>query len=290
MTDPSNRYWPGDARTIEQWLRARMLAELASGTDARIDGLDRVRISVDATGTVIDHLLVDATGVKLTLHASGAAAPAPGGPAEPVVVARQDGMLRSARLVADPVKVQGLPVHLDVTLNELPFAWVTYDAEQTPGDPTSRNGVDEAETAGASPTGSFTASARVDDIGRMLNRILRARPAGSVRVRRIDVAIEDAGAARLQVRAAGTVRWKLLAARVRAEATVHITPDAVVTLERLRLTARNPLIALALRMLRSQTTEIEGQTHDLNADAGSIRIHDLRVTAGETLRVTGRIG
>lgn len=288
----SSTEWPGDARTIERWLRARMLADTASDEEVRLDGLDKVRITVNATGPNIDHLLIDATGVKLTLSASGTAhiPEEPAEPAEPVIVERTDGMLHSARIIADPVKMQGLPLRLDVTLDQMPFTWVTYDAEQTAGDPTSRFGIDETAGATATPSGSFTGSIRVDDISRLVTRLMKPLLEGtSVRVRRVDVTITDTGIGRLHVHAAATAWWKVLAARVRAEAVVDVTSDAVITIERLRLHARNPLIAIALRMVRSQITEIEGRTYDLNANLTGVSIHHLRVSAGEDLTISGRV-
>ncbi|WP_309126915.1 hypothetical protein [Microbacterium sp.] len=282
--------WPGDRRAIESWLRTRMLSEIGADAGARVGGLDRVRFAVEATGAEIEHLLIDATGVKVTLHASAPFTTDPPPPNGPIVVSRQDGMLRSARLVADPVKVQGCPVHLDATLNDLPFSWVTYDTELTPGDPSSRYGVDESDDP-ASPTGSFRGALSVDDIGPLLTKAMRPLlSAEGVRLRRLAVSVESPEAERLLVHAVISARWKLLAAKATAEVALHISPGAVVTVERLRVGTRNPVVALGLRLMRAELKAVEGRSYDMNADAETFRIRDLRFTVDERLTVTGRIG
>lgn len=282
--------WPGDARSIESWLRARMLSEIGADAGARVGGLDRVRFDVEASGTDIDRLLIDATGAKITLHAADPYSAPPPPPEAPAVIAKQEGMLRSARIIADPVKLQGCPIHLDLTVNDLPFSWVTYDAELTPGDPSSRHGIDESDSAG-SPTGSLSGSMSVDDIGPLLTKVMRPLlSAEGVRLRRLALTVEDAGSERLVAQATVSARWRIFAARVRAELAVHVSPDAVFTVERLRLSTRNPLIALGLRLVRGELRALEGRTFDLNASAETIRIHDLRFTVDEHLTVTARIG
>ena len=77
---------------------------------------------------------------------------------------------------------------------------------------------------------------------------------------------------------------------IRAAALAHVRTAAVDTNDPDDARdAQSFLIAIALRMVRSQITEIEGGTYDLNANLTGVSIHHLRVSAGEDLTISGRV-
>lgn len=306
--------WPGDAATVERWLRAEMLAELADSPDARIEGLDGIRTTVELDGADVSRLLIDATRVRLELRSADAKSsesvgagsagaesagaesvgesvgePAGAESAEPEIVARTPGILRFARLTANPVTVHGHDLHVDATMQDLPFDWVEYATPTTPDRPATAFGVEDAAEHG-SPTGTFALRMRAADIGPLITDAMRPLLSeAGIRLRRVEVAVTS-DQQELIAGGLASVRWKLFSATVRAAAILHVDPDAIVTVRKLQLSSRNPVVAIALRVVRGELRAIEGTATDLNGGSERLRIHDLRVTAAHDVAVTARIG
>ena len=295
--------WPGDAATVERWLRAALhsgVEQAAQAGGPQIGGLDGIRITAELTGDDLTHLLIDATGVDLTLQAPERARSlldldSSSQPQTPEVVSRTAAMLRSARFAAQPATVQGYPVHLEATVAEVPFDWARYAAESRPGHPASIFGF-AATDASAQPSGSFSARVRRDHVAPVIAAIAGPLLAtAGVRLRSLTGTITADRHQVVTVRGAASIRWKLFGASVRARASVHISRDAVVTVRRLRLRSLNPLVAFALMMVRAELRRAEGQVIDLNAELAadvstSIRLRDLLITADDELHLSGRFG
>lgn len=289
--------WPS-TDGLNSWLRAR-LTDATDTEGLRLSGTERIRIDSTVDANDIASLTIDASRVALEVEK-----PSPGGAtgaarardtrsasaSTPAAVSSTPGVLRTARLVAAPVNVDSIPVHLDVNVEDLPFDWAPYAQEQTPGDPTSRFTLtphDDAEGA----HGTFTVRMRADDIPALLHALLRpALDAGGARLRdlRIDLTETAEGVnATVSVHA----RWKLLAVRVRADLTVVVDPDGIVTLTAARLSSRNPIVNLFLRAVaEGEVDPLVGVPHDLNdGPTGSLRIRDLRLRAGHDVILSGRL-
>jgi hypothetical protein len=288
--------WPGDSATVERRLRAELLAEIGDSPDMRITGVDGIRTTVDLDGTDVAHLLIDATGVKLKMKPAAGAIPAPDADDAPAVVDRTPGVLRFSRRVADPVNVQGYDVHVDATVQDVAFDWARYAAPVRADRPETVFGLADARDPGT-PSGTFSARMRAENIGPMIEAV--ARPLlkeSGVRLRRLDTTMSADAGQNVTVDAVAAVRWKIFYATVRAHAEVQVDPDAIITVKTVRLSSRNPLIAVGLRLMRQQLREAEGRRIDLNADAAAdgarrtLRVHDLRVRVTQNVEVSGRIG
>lgn len=293
--------WPGDAATVERWLRTQMLADLPD-EELRVTGLDDVRTTIDLDGTDVVHLRMDASGVSLTIRPPADAAREDSSksdaeePAEPDIVSRTAGMLHSFRLIADPVSVQGYDIHLDAAGRSIPLDWVQYAAPAEPDRPDTAFGVHFHELdRPARPTGTFTARMRTADISRLISSLAAPllAPTG-VRLRRLDLTLTAGRRQTITLNAAAAVRWKIFGTTLRAKLVVRVSPDAVITVERVRLRSRNPIIAILLRSIRDDLRAVEGETHDLNEGLTppgetSPRLHDLRVFVSRDTEISGRV-
>lgn len=233
--------------------------------------------------------------------------PASGGPAsdpepepdaehEPAVIERTPGVLRFARVTADPVTVQGYDIHIDATLQNVAFDWARYAEPLRPHQPETAFGIaDPVEMS--TPTGTFTARMRADELGPLIESA--ARPLlkeSGMRLRRFETSVTADAEQNVMIDGIASVRWKIFYATLRAHAEVHVDPDAIITVKAVRLSSRNPLIALGLRMMREELRGAEGQRFDMNADMKAestpraLGVHDLRVRVTQSIEVSGRIG
>lgn len=316
--------WPRDAPTVQRWLHAT----LSAGDGFRMEGADRIRITVDLEGDDIETLDLVATGVNLrpvltdTARPDGAADNSP--PPTSAVVDRRAGVLHRARLVALPVRVHRIPIRIDAGLEGLPIEWLVYDHPRDARRPETAFTISSSGDARGT-TGFLTASMRTDDVGRLLLTMIRPVVAESgLHLRRLTFSLVPANAEqtpgleqsagsrrsatseqsvgrgystdperfRLIVRA--TASWKLLRATVRIEARIRVEPSAVVAVEFFRIRSRNLLIAALLRIARSDIRGYEGKRYDLNdelaTDGTMPRVRDLRVTAGKEVSISARLG
>lgn len=295
--------WPPDSATLARWLHTELLADAATTSrdeGLTIDGLDGIRITADVDGADVTRLIVDATGVDLrasahrtSLHDAASSPVA----ADPVIVERTSATLHSARLLAAPVSLQGYPVHVDVAVSQVPFAWARY-AEAVPGRPTSRFGIEDAEGSDAmvEASGTFAARMRADDLAPLITDIATPLLAeAGVRLRRFTATVSATRRQVVTVRGSAAVRWKIFGASASVIASVEVTPDAVITVNRLRVRSANPLVMIGLAVARSELRAIEGETLDLNASMAAEgeavpRVHDVRVTVDDDIAVSGRFG
>ena len=290
--------WPGDSATVERRLRDELFAEIASSADMRVSGLDDVRTTVDLDGAEITHLLIDATGVKLKMKPGNGATPEPQAKAdaEPAILDRIPGALRFARITAEPANIQGYDIHIDATLQNVAFDWARYATPVRADRPATAFGIADADDSGA-PSGVFSVRIRADDLGPMIESVARPLMKESgMRLRRLDTDVTADDDQNVTIDAVAAVRWKIFYATVRAHVDLHVARDAIIAVKTVRLSSRNPLIALALRLMREELREAEARRIDLNAEAAAdgasrtLRVHDLRVRVAQDIEVSGRIG
>ncbi|MEJ1923666.1 hypothetical protein [Microbacterium sp. KHB019] len=295
-----NTTWPGDSATVVRWLRATLHAEVADPREARISGLDDVKIAADLSGNDLQHLTVDATRVRLQFdwRASpdlAARNEAAAGHHDPQPVSEEPGTIQELRIRATPIRIERTDVNIDVQAFDVPILWQTFAAPTDPRHPESINGLSAPDDL-SSARGTFSASVRTQYLVPLLTSVLRPALAEvGIRLGRVKLDVTGDGSDGVHVTAYAGGRWKLLFASVRADARIRVTRDAVITVNELTLGSRNPLVALALRFTRKHVREIVGQPYDLNAALGdeqgatSARIHDLRVATGEDFSVSGRV-
>lgn len=282
-------HWPGDAETVIRWVRAAL-----QPTDAElVRGLENVRISADVSGSTLESLSIDASGVGLTLlPAPDALTAETAAPPEPDVVQRRPGVLRNLRLTADPVRVEGIAVSIDAQISDVPVEWLVYAVPTAPDQPETIHGIDLAD-GGAGIRGSFTASLHAEDLAPLLSSLVRPALHGyGIRLSRLKATVTQDGADGVRIEAGAGIRWRLLAASARGSARVHVSPDGIVTLRDLTIGSRNPFVSLALRAVRRSVQDQIGKSFDLNDDlsvAGGPRLTDVRVVAGDDLTVSARL-
>ncbi|MEW1962540.1 hypothetical protein AB0269_08790 [Microbacterium sp. NPDC077644] len=285
--------WPGDSATVENWVRA-VLRHSASADEIAVQGLDGVRVTADLDGLDLRELTVDATRADLRITANRGAAPGapPDEVAEPDELAREVGIARTLRFTALPMRIQKTPVTIDVRVEDLPIAWITYAEPTEPGLSESRYALaPDDERDGL--RGTFRFAIAADDIGPLVTMVMRPLlREGGVRLGRMRIAVDGAGGDDIRISASAGLRWKLLFASARVEATVSITQDGVVTVKALTLGSRNPAVKVALLFVRRHVREVVGRSFDAGEmfdDEGSgIRLHDVRVGTGHELSVAGR--
>ena len=282
-------HWPGDGDTVIRWVRAG----LQPGDAELVRGLERVRISADVSGAALELLSIDASGVELSLlpvdDAVSGSTPASGAPE---IVQRRPGVIRTVRLIADPVRIEGIAVSIDAQIHDIPVEWVVYAAPSIPDQPETIRGIDLADD-GAGMRGAFTASLRSEDLSPLITSLVRPLLAGNgIHLSRLKTKVTQDGADGIRLDAGAGVRWRLLGASAKGTAHVHVSPDGIITLRDLKVGSRNPLVMLALRAVRQSVREQSGKSVDLNEDitsAGGPRLTDLRVVAGDDLTVSARL-
>lgn len=284
--------WPGDSATVENWVRA-VLRHSASVDEIAVQGLDGVRVTADLDGLDLRELTVDATRADLRITPNRDAAPGarPGDAVQPDELAREVGIARTVRFTALPMRIQKTPVTIDIRVEDLPLAWITYAEPTEPGLPESRYALaPDDERDGL--RGTFRFAIAADDIGPLVTMVMRPLlREGGGRLGRVRIAVDGAGDD-IRISASAGLRWKLLFASARAEATVSVTHDGVVTVKALTLGSHNPAVKVALLFARRHVREVVGTTFDagemFNDEGSGIRLHDIRVGTGHELSVAGR--
>ncbi|HWK76912.1 hypothetical protein [Microbacterium sp.] len=299
-----NTTWPGDSATVVRWLRATLHAEVADSREARINGLDDVKIAADLSGKDLQHLTLDATRVRLQFDWRASPDLAARNEAarhhDPQPVSEEPGTIQELRIRATPIRIEGTDVNIDVQAFDVPILWQIFAAPTDPRHPESINGLSAPDDL-SSARGSFSASVRTQDLVPLLTSVLRPALAEvGIRLGRVKLDVTGDGSDGIHVTAYAGGRWKLLLASAHADAKVRVTRDAVITVNELTLGSRNPLVALALRFTRKHVREVVGKPYDLNRaieggargdeqGATSARIYDLRVATGEDFSVSGRV-
>lgn len=298
--------WPGDSATVTRWLRAS-LRHAATDGDIRLSGMEDIRVTADVAGLDLRELRVDATKVHLRVHpqpaATPVAAPEVGIPevaasedpaAEPEPVRRERGTAHSVRFMALPMRIQRTRVTIDVRAHDVPISWLTFAEPVDPTLPESINAlVPDDDSTGM--RGTFRIAIATDDLGPLITAV--ARPAlreSGVRLGRVRLDITSADADGVRVTGSAGIRWKLLVASARVDATLDVTPGGIITVRTLTVGSRNLAVKFALLFVRSHVRAAVGKSLDLNQamiDSGvPTRIQDLRVGTGRELSVTARFG
>ncbi|UYO97364.1 hypothetical protein OED01_01140 [Microbacterium sp. M28] len=281
--------WPRDADAVVDWIRT---VALEPGEEVIATGLERIRVTAELIGTDLESLAIDATDAALDLHFADPS-PAPMPAVEPDVVRSSTGIARSVRMTAQPMRISGIPLFLDVRLSDAPITWLVYANPTVRGTEQSRHDLQVAED-GTGVRGSVDLSIRADDIAPLIRSMLEPGLASAgIRLRRLDIDILQDGADGIRLRARGAARWKLLSASARASARVRITSDGILTLRDLRIGSGNPVVAFGLLFVRRHLRDAIGNTFDLNADEAGlqgIRVHGVQVAADEDVRIRARLG
>ena len=281
--------WPRDADAVVDWIRT---VALEPGEEVIATGLERIRVTAELIGTDLESLAIDATDAALDLHFADPS-PAPMPAVEPDVVRSSTGIARSVRMTAQPMRISGIPLFLDVRLSDAPITWLVYANPTVRGTEQSRHDLQVAED-GTGVRGSVDLSIRADDIAPLIRSMLEPGLASAgIRLRRLDIDILQDGADGIRLRARGAARWKLLSASARASARVRITSDGILTLRDLRIGSGNPVVAFGLLFVRRHLRDAIGNTFDLNADEAGlqgIRVHGVQVAADEDVRFRARLG
>ena len=290
-----NTSWPGDTPTVVSWVRDALFRVSDDG-EISVSGLDRIKVSAELDGTDLQHLRLDATGVKLRIHVNDVAgtqeAAAESEAAEPEPVLRETGIAKNFRILAHPMHIERTPVTFDVRAFDIPIVWSTF-AEPTVADaPASIHSLMPAEDL-KGVHGTFDAAVGTKDLAPLFSSVLRpALREGGVHLGRVRFDVMPDGSDGIRVTGYAGLRWKLLRASARAEARIQITQDAVITLQHLAVGSRNPLVKFGLLFVRRHLREAVGQSIDLNAqlaaEGAPTRIHGLRVGAGNQLTVSAR--
>ncbi|GAB3596286.1 hypothetical protein [Microbacterium tumbae] len=280
--------WPADADDVVRWARAMLQS---SDPEVSVTGLDRVRVRAELDGSDLTSFLWDATDVSLELQAGdGAGHPASSLPRpEPTVVRRRPGKARSVRFTAQPLRLQEVAISFDAQLTHLPIAWLVHEAPTDPDVPESVHGL-EADGDGS---GRLELWMRADDVGTLAAALMRpALAASGVSLSRLILRVAQDGEDGIRISGRAGVRWKLLRASARGEARLGVSPDGVVAVRDLRISSVNPLIAVGLRIARKAIRTAIGRSHDLNGElpGDGSRLHDVRVTVREELRISAQWG
>lgn len=291
MTTPE---WPGTSSNVTQWLRSSLRPDDSEFT---IHGLDDVRISAALTGSDLEHLTIDASRAKLRFRRSEGT-PAPASAPEktsssPAVVSRSSGFAHTIRVLADPVRVERIPITLDLQLHNAPIEWQTYAAPEVSTRPESRFALRIADEREAMD-GSLVASVKESDLAPLLVACLRpALNEAGIRLRRLSVSVVQDGADGVRIEGKTRIRWKVLGASFTGMTRLVVTPDGVLTVRALQIGSKNPLIALALRAARKAIAAEVGQSHDLNERLGAEgthhRLHSVRIAVDERITLTARL-
>jgi hypothetical protein len=290
--------WPGDSATVVRWVRAVIQHAAKDSAEVELKGLDGIKVTASLAGNDLEHLTLDATGVKLRLgwHSTPPAPQNPSNPAseapEPDHLTRESGIVKAFRFTARPMRVERTPLSIDVRAFDIPIAWLTFAEPTEPDLPESIHmlvpdgGLDGLH-------GTFHATIATKDLVPLITSVARPmlREAGA-HLGRVKLDLTDDGGDGIRLTAYAGLRWKLLMASARADARIQVTRDAVITVRDLTVGSRNPFVKAGLLFARQRIRGVIGQTFDLNEfiaeDGTPIRLHDVRIETGDQLVVTAR--
>ncbi|RCK70051.1 hypothetical protein DT076_08630 [Desertihabitans brevis] len=210
--------------------------------------------------------------------------PPPEPPAAPPGARRTPASVRRAVLRARPVHLRGVPVEVEADAADLPFSWVEG------GD---RCGI---EVAAPAPGWRLRGTARASAPTRELVAAVRAAAAEElgrqgVRLTRFEVDLTGSGPRTLRARVRTAVRKGLVSGSVTASGTASVDDALVLQLRDVRLTSRNPILAVALLVLRGKIRAAVGRPVPLAEHLPPwVHLTDLQVGAGPTLTLSLRCG
>lgn len=255
--------------------RLRLQVEAAfSHATAEVDGPD-VSLDLDATGLSFDGLFAEGSGAGDLV------------PTRDADVRETDrGVLRSLTVRAHPVRVEGVPVDVGITLEGVAIRWVEVVADATVG-------IDVAEQDAANPVrGHVRIEAPLAETVDAVRRVAESALAEQgVTLADLDVRLESESPR--TVRAEGTARIKkgFLGAPATATATLRVDEALRVHVEDLRITSSNVIVAGLLAAVRGRIATATEQPIDLAAQLPpGVRVTDVALTAGERIGVEARLG
>ncbi|MGO2111435.1 MAG: hypothetical protein ACTH31_07460, partial [Pseudoclavibacter sp.] len=258
--------WPGDAATVERWMRAEIAAE-AEG----LSGLDAIAIDLALEGDDLARMHVDATGVELRWASTSDDAPASGSTqapstdgaaggggdalgagavdeagmeSHPEVVASRRGVAHDTRFVADPIRVVGHPIWFALRAERVPISWVRYAAPVRTREPEADRAIVIGD-GGAGVRAEMTASVRpngIEGIARTITEQGLADAKSPLRLARLKIEIRGRDQRDLTATADVALGWGPLRAGGNATMRFGVEPDGMLRLHEARIGSRNPLV------------------------------------------------
>ncbi|GAA2175777.1 hypothetical protein GCM10009846_26980 [Agrococcus versicolor] len=247
---------------------------LLDGLVATVEGADVVSLDLDGTGVRLDGLLADDAGVGDLLPTSAAD-----------VIASEPGVLRLLTVRAHPIHVEGVPVELGLTLEDLRIRWVEVAGGTV--------GLDVVEPDEAHPVrGHLRVEAPQAELVEVVRGIAeRTAAEQGVELRELDVRLTSDGPRTVRAEMDARVKKGFLGAPASASATLRVDDALRVHVEDLRVTSSNVLVAGLLGAVRGRIEDRVREPIDLAAQLpAGVRLTDVRVEAGERIGVEARLG
>lgn len=256
---------PELSRRVADGIRAVAGATLENLTDGAVDA------TLD--GADVPTLVVDVTGAQVRVEGG-----AP--PAVPTaqVVAEEVGVIGTTTLLAHPLLVEEVPVHVDAQVSGLRFVWL----EGADGS----LGVELADPSADAPvTGHGRVAVDrvllVDAARRLATETLAE--AGFTLVS-LEVDLRSDGPRSVGLRLEAKVRKGLLSASARIGGVAEVSDAMVLTVRDVEAGSRNPLVAGLLLAFRGRLEAVQDQRIDLAAELPTgVRIGDLQLDVGQDL-------
>lgn len=286
---------PTTGSELEQLLRPFLSDDIVDG-DGSVEGLDRATISAAMRDPDVTSLVVDLTDVSMRFEDHPVAPTDPdrddtadATPDEPPPVLRT----RAAHLVrgtirAHPILLQGVPVSIDATAENVSFEW----AELEGGFLGIRIGGGKRRMGGRRrrPLVRLRAGTDVGIVARTVAGLARAEARNEgIQIDREHLKLKSLGHRRLRIEASARVRKRWFRGTYTLRTTLTINRHNVARLSRTRITSRNPLTHLGLRVLRSRINKEIQQPVKLDEIMAHWSIQDIRIRAGRRLEVDVRL-
>ncbi|MCL2090030.1 MAG: hypothetical protein FWH11_02195 [Micrococcales bacterium] len=268
---------PGDGselvRRIDDALRDAATADrgltVALDGSAQMDGADITWLDLDLTGTIFD-VDMDADGAMDPAEAVGSLQ----------VVARESGWLGQFTVRAHPLTVGGVPVEIDLELDDIAFDWATA----VPG----TVGIEVPDASGAHGFVRLSASreALVEAVGGAVRSALAPHRLRLVSYRLV---LDQTCDGDVLIDGFLRIGKSLVTASARLRATVRVDDD--VRLASLSITSANPLVAVFLLSQRRRISEIWCTPVPLTdiLPAG-IQVAEPQVVVQDAITVSARLG
>ncbi|WP_418277361.1 hypothetical protein ACNHYB_05310 [Isoptericola jiangsuensis] len=264
-------------------LANRLRDALVALSGEQVQGLDAAKIMPVLDGSDLATLDIDLTGVAVGVPPADQTAPTPW---SPQIEERDAAVLRTLRLDAHPLTAVDLPVDLAAELSGLRFAWVTTDDGLL--------GAELIKPTNATPvTGhARAATSRAGLAGTVQGLLAVALSSSGLQLTDFDLHIDQTGPrdARIEV-VASIKKGMFLSAKVTASAAASIDRQMVLTVDHVKISSGNPIVAAMLAAMRGRIEEAAGRRVDL-ADAlpPGVRLTDVTLDVGDEIVLNARLG
>jgi hypothetical protein len=224
-----------------------------------------------------DKLRMDLTGGALAMH----------GPPEVTAASDQPQPGPSFSLLevlGHPLKADGAMLHLDLTATDVRFNYDRTPANQP------------VLTLAAATDGRFAVCISRADLEALVTAKAReAASAKGIDVQRIELTLTQLGPRSVRLDAKAHVQtkalFKMIGGAVTLSGQVDIDDELVIRLSHLDIAGEGMMVALAVNMVRSRVTALEGAEFPLTTlAAGDVRLRDVQMTVGNELSVTAAFG